>query len=94
MAKSKSNGFSLFWLVGLCAFVALMCSGVSWLLGLINVASNLIGTLRMVANIILSVVSLLCGWTWLSASKMNKKLKLVLQVLFLVFAVLSIIGAL
>jgi hypothetical protein len=90
MAKSKS--LNLFWLVGLCAFVALMCSGVSWLLSLINATLPLIGTLRFVANIILSVVSLLCGWVWLASSKMNKKLKLVLQILFLVFAILSIVG--
>ena len=47
----------------------------------------------MVATIILSVVSLLCGWVWLTNAKMNKNLKLVLQILFLVFAVLSIVGA-
>jgi hypothetical protein len=91
MAK-KTNKLNLFWIVGLCAFVALMCSGISWLLGLIEIGSNLVNTLKMVANIILSVVSLLCGWTWLASSKMNKKLKLVLEVLFVVFAILSIIG--
>lgn len=91
MAK-KTNKLNLFWIVGLCAFVALMCSGISWLLGLIQIGSNLVNTLKMVANIILSVVSLLCGWTWLASSKMNKKLKLVLEVLFVVFAILSIIG--
>ena len=91
MAK-KTNKLNLFWIVGLCAFVALMCSGISWLLGLIEIGSNLVNTLKMVATIILSVVSLLCGWTWLASSKMNKKLKLVLEVLFVVFAILSIIG--
>jgi hypothetical protein len=91
MAK-KTKKLNLFWIVGLCAFVALMCSGVSWILGLVNIGSALVGTLKSVATIILSVVSLLCGWTWLSSSNMNKKLKLVLQVLFLVFAVLSIMG--
>jgi hypothetical protein len=91
MAK-KSKKLDLFWIVGLCAFVALMCSGISWLLGFIQIGSTIVNTLKMVASIILSVVSLLCGWYWLSTSKMNKKLKLVLQILFVVFAVLSIIG--
>ena len=92
MAK-KSNKINLFWIVGLCSFIALMCSGASWLLSFLNLASGIIGTLQSVATIILSVVSLLCGWTWLSNTKMNKNLKLVLQILFLVFAVLSIMGA-
>ena len=92
MAK-KSKQLNLFWIVGLCAFVALMCSGVSWVLGFLNLASGIVGTLKMVATIILSVVSLLCGWVWLTNAKMNKNLKLVLQILFLVFAVLSIVGA-
>lgn len=91
MAKNNKK-LNLFWIVGLCAFVALMCSGISWLLGLVEIGSNLVNTLKMVANIILSVVSLLCGWTWLASSKMNKKLKLVLEVLFIVFAILSIMG--
>ena len=91
MAKNTKK-LNLFWIVGLCAFVALMCSGISWLLGLVEIGSNLVNTLKMVANIILSVVSLLCGWTWLASSKMNKKLKLVLEVLFIVFAILSIMG--
>ena len=84
MAK-KTNKLNLFWIVGLCAFVALMCSGISWLLGLIEIGSNLVNTLKMVANIILSVVSLLCGWTWLASSKMNKKLKKYLFIRFIYF---------
>ncbi|MGM9970440.1 MAG: hypothetical protein ACI35S_08610 [Anaeroplasma sp.] len=88
----KYNG--LFWLIGLCAFVAFMLSGIIWLIGLIGISWSLLSTLESVANIVLIVCTFLAGWVWLSSVKVNKKFKLVLQILFIIFAVLSICGVL
>ena len=83
---------SVFWIIGLCAFIALMCSGVAWLLGIIGVTAGFLGKIQMIASIILTITAVLAGWAWLSSCKFNKTLKIVLQVLFIVFAVLAILG--
>ncbi len=82
----------VFWVVGLCAFVALFCSGLSWLLGVFGATWSFLGTLRNIANIILTVTAVIAGWLWLSSTKMNKTLKIVLQVFFVIFAILAICG--
>lgn len=82
----------IFWIVGLCAFVALMCSGFVWLLGLIGVSWGFLGTLQMLANIVLTVTAVIAGWLWISSCGFNKTLRLVLQILFIIFAVLAICG--
>ncbi len=94
MAKNKSSKYSLLWIVGLCAFVSLMCKGVIWVLGLLSISFSLLSTLGNVASIILYVVALGTGWIWISGTKMNKRLKLVLEVLFLIFAIMCICGQL
>lgn len=83
---------SVFWVVGLCAFVALFCSGLSWIIGLFNGSLPILNTLKNIAGIILTVTAVVAGWLWVSSTKMNKTLKLVLQILFIVFAVLAICG--
>jgi len=82
----------VFWVIGLCAFVALMCSGIAWLLGLIGVTAGFLGTLKMIAGIVLTITAVISGWVWLSSCSLNKTFKTVLQVLFVIFAVLAILG--
>ncbi|MGM9970994.1 MAG: hypothetical protein ACI35W_01120 [Anaeroplasmataceae bacterium] len=91
MAK-KSTGHVLITIIGFCAFVALMCSGFSWLLSLINSNLGFLGTLEKIAGIVLSVCAALAGWFWISSSSMNKTLKLVLEIFFVIFAILAILG--
>lgn len=86
----KYNG--LFWVIGLCAFVALMCSGFSWILGLCGITGGIFNTIKNVANIVLIVVAVASGWIWISSAKMNKTLKLVLEIFFIIFAVLAVLG--
>ncbi|MCR5231994.1 MAG: hypothetical protein K6B64_05035 [Acholeplasmatales bacterium] len=82
----------LMWFVGLLAFVALFAAGLAWCLHWIPGIAGPLGTVKMVACIILTVIALVFGWMWLSSAKLNKKFKLVLQILFVIFAVLAIIG--
>lgn len=82
----------LMWFVGLLAFVALFAAGLAWCLHFIQPIANPLSYVKMVACIILTVIALVFGWMWLSSVKMNKTFKLVLQILFVVFAVLAIIG--
>lgn len=81
----------IFWLIGLCAFIAFMCSGFIWLLGVMKVQWSLLSTIKYVANLVLTFAAFLAGWIWLSSIK-NQTLRTVLQVLFVIFAVLSVCG--
>ena len=88
----KKGGLS--WFVGLLAFIALFAAGLAWCLHWLPVPEiqGALGTIKNVACIILTVIALVFGWIWLSGCKLNKTFKLVLQILFLIFAVLAIIG--
>jgi hypothetical protein len=82
----------LIWFVGLLSFIALMCAGTVWLLGLAHVTGGVIAWIGNIAGIILSVIALVCGFLWLRDTKMNKTLKIVLMVFFIIFAVLAVLG--
>ncbi len=82
----------VFWLIGLCSFVALFCSGLSWILGLFDGSLGILTTLRSIASIILTICACITGWLWLSSTSMNKTAKLVLQIFFIIFAVLAVCG--
>lgn len=88
----KKNGGIVFWVMGLCAFVALMCNGFVWLLSLIDASWSFLSKISNVAGIVLTVAAVIAGWIWISSCKFNKTFKLVLQILFIVFAVLAICG--
>lgn len=88
----RKNGAIVFWIMGLCAFVALMCNGFVWLLSLIDASWSFLGTVSNVAGIVLTVSAVIAGWLWISSCRMNKTIKLVLQILFIVFAVLAVCG--
>lgn len=82
----------LIWFVGLLAFIALFAAGLAWCLHWIPQIAGPLNTVKMVASIILTVIALVFGWIWLSETKINKTAKLVLQILFVIFAALAIIG--
>ena len=88
----KKGGLT--WFVGLLAFIALFAAGLAWCLRWIpgDALTGPLGTIKMVASIILTVIALVFGWIWLADCKFNKTFKLVLQILFIVFAVLAILG--
>ena len=90
MAKGRSTG--LFWLIGLCAFVALMCSGFAWLLGICGITGGILNTLSMIAGIIITLCALFAGWVWLRGCSLGRVFKLVLQIFFVIFAVMAICG--
>ena len=79
-------------IVGLCAFVALMCGGFYAICTLANWHPSFLLTVKHICDIILTVIAVICGWLWLSSTKMNKTLKIVLAVFYITFAILFIIG--
>ena len=85
----KKNS-ALFFIIGLCAFVSFMCSGTIWLFDLLKISWAFLSTLRLVANTVLIVSAFVAGFVWLSSLKINKTFKIVLQVIFIIFAVLTI----
>ncbi len=80
------------WFIGFCAFVALFCSGCAWLLGSIGASWSFLGKLKGLATIALTIVASICGWLWLSTLNINKTFKLVLEIFFVLFAILAVIG--
>ena len=85
MGKYKT----FYWVVGFCAFLALMCSGVAWILGLCHIPAELLKNIRWIAKIVLSVCAFLAGWVWLITSVKPGTFRIVLQVLFVIFAILA-----
>ena len=83
---------SLAWWVGFLAFVVLFAAGLAWCLHWIPAVGNVFSNIKMVAAIVLTVIALVFGWTWLRQTVKNKNLLLVLSILFVVFAVLAVLG--
>lgn len=83
---------SVLWVIGLCSFVALFCSGCAWLLGLINISGGILNTLKSLAGIVLTIVACICGWLWLSSTSISHTPKVILQILFVIFAILAVCG--
>ncbi len=88
MGKYKT----FYWVMGFCAFVSLMASGFAWLLGVIGVSWGFLGTLNWLASLVMSVCVFLAGWVWLCTSVKAGTFRTVLQVLFVIFAVLAVFG--
>jgi hypothetical protein len=81
-------------ILGFLCFIALMLAGFAWLFGLIDAqgVKNVCLYLKRVAMFILIGCAVLFGFLWLYGTKMNKTLKIVLMVFFVLFAVLAIFG--
>ena len=81
-------------IIGFLCFIALMLAGSVWLLKFIP-GNQLEGTLTWLKNIatfILIACALVFGFLWLRDADMNKTLRIVLMTLFILFAVLAIVG--
>ena len=94
MAKSSSSStkITLFWIVGLVAFVSLMLGGTTFLLKLCGITGVLLDTLNNICHIFLFVCAGVAGFVWLDNVKWNKTVKVVFMVLFIIFFVLAIVG--
>ena len=81
-------------ILGFLCFLALMLAGFAWLFGLIDAAGvrNVCTYLKNVAMFILIACALIFGFLWLYNTSMNKTLKIVLMVFFILFAVLAVFG--
>ncbi|MBQ9449353.1 MAG: hypothetical protein IJU60_05715 [Acholeplasmatales bacterium] len=81
-------------LIGFLCFIALMLAGTAWLLSLPGWkdAESIVLWIKHIAVLILIACGLVFGFIWLHDAKMNKTLKIVLMVFFILFAVLAIIG--
>ena len=94
---SKNGGSStkvtLFWVVGLVAFVSLMLGGTIFLLGLADIKGGVLDTLNGICHIFLFICAGVAGFVWLLNVKWNKTVKVVFMVLFIIFFVLAIVGA-
>ncbi len=93
MAKaSKSTTISLFWIVGLVAFISLMLGGTIFFLQLANISGGILNTLQSICHIFLIVCAAIAGFIWLTNVRWNKTVKVVFMVLFIIFAVLALVG--
>lgn len=94
---SKNGGSStkvtLFWIVGLVAFISLMLGGTIFLLGLAKIEGGVLPTLNGICHIFLFICAGVAGFVWLLNVKWNKTVKVVFMVLFIIFFVLAIVGA-
>lgn len=93
MAKtSKSTQATIFWIVGLVAFISLMLGGTIFLLGLLKISGGVLTTLSNICHILLFVCAGVAGFIWLNNVNWNKTVKLVFIILFIVFFALAIAG--
>jgi len=93
MAKnSGSTKITLFWVVGLVAFVSLMLGGTIFLLNLCGVDGGVLNKLNHICHIFLFICAGIAGFIWLDNVKWNKTVKIVFMVLFIIFFVLAIVG--
>jgi len=81
-------------ILGFLCFLALMLAGFAWLFGLIDAdgVRKVCTYLKNVAMFILIACALIFGFLWLYNTSMNKTLKIVLMVFFILFAVLAVFG--
>ncbi len=81
-------------ILGFLCFLALMLAGFAWLFGLIDAdgVRKVCQYLKNVAMFILIACALIFGFLWLYNTSMNKTLKIVLMVFFILFAVLAVFG--
>lgn len=93
---SKNGGSStkvtLFWVVGLVAFISLMLGGTIFLLNLAKISDGVLNTLSSICHIFLFICAGVAGFVWLLNVKWNKTVKVVFMVLFIIFFVLAIVG--
>ena len=87
MGKYKT----FYWVMGFCAFVALMCSGFGWLLNdVLKLGWGFLGTIQWIADLGLALCAFLAGWVWICTSTKPGTFRIVLQVLFVIFAILAV----
>ena len=95
MAKrggSASTKVTIFWVIGLVAFVSLMLGGTIFLLSLADINSGVFNTLQQICHLFLFICAGIAGLVWLMNVKWNKTVKIVFMVLFIIFFVLAIAG--
>lgn len=87
------KGDTLFWLIGLLAFAAVILGGTLWILNLAHADfGGFVGMLEKLVSLALFVCAVIAGFIWVSSTKWNKTVKIVFEVLFIVFAILAILG--
>lgn len=88
----SSTQITIFWVVGLVAFISLMLGGTIFLLGLTGIDGGILNTLNHICHIFLFICAGVAGFIWLNNVKWNKTVKIVFMVLFIIFFVLAIVG--
>ena len=83
------KGDTLFWLIGLLAFLAVLLGGTVWVLGLAKCPTDITEKVKFVVDIALFVCAVIAGFIWISSTKWNKTVKIVFEVLFIVFAIFA-----
>lgn len=87
------KGDTLFWLIGLLAFLAVLLGGTVWILNLAHAdLGGLASTLNQLVSLALFICAVIAGFIWVSSTKWNKTVKIVFEVLFIVFAILAVLG--
>lgn len=86
------KGDTLFWLIGLLAFLAVILGGTVWILNLAHITDGITPILKYLVDIALFICAVVAGFIWVNSTKWNKTVKIVFEVLFIVFAVLAILG--
>ena len=89
---SSSTNITVFWIIGLVAFISLMLGGTLFFLGLAKIDGGVLNTLQQICHLFLFICAGIAGFVWLNNVKWNKTVKIVFMVLFIIFFVLAIVG--
>ena len=75
------KGDTLFWLIGILAFFAVILGGTVWIMGLAKAPdlAGLIGTLNKLVGLALFICAVIAGFIWVSSNKWIKLLRLYLK---------------
>ncbi len=89
MAKKSSGGLTWGKIAGCMAFVALIITGINWIVGLIG---GSLGILNTIAQILLVGTVFLSGWSFVCSTNLPGK-RLYWQIAIILVAVLAACGA-
>ncbi|MFI3252428.1 MAG: hypothetical protein R3Y60_04720 [bacterium] len=87
---SKSSGISWGKILGFMAFVALLLTGINWVIDLVT---EPIDVFTLIANVLLVGTVFLAGWSFVCTTKLPGN-KLIWQIFIIVIAVLALCGSL
>ncbi|MCI5582856.1 MAG: hypothetical protein MR357_04000 [Anaeroplasma sp.] len=81
----------IFWVIGLCAVIAVLCTGAEWILNQFNGTLPLLTKIAYYAKLVLYVLPCIVGLFWILSIK-NKTVRIIVLIFYIAFFILSIFG--